>query len=279
MAQAALDAAPLRDEQLLVARLKRDVSARLASPTARRSRRRGRDARGRAFGLWHWPAWRRRPPSSSCVRPSLPLRLRQQLRRRRTQGLRNPAQPRKAVVHDPARELPSNEPVAESSPAPMSKPAAVEPVAASSRRAPASCSAARIRRDGTARWRKPCASTALCRSASPARVKSLCRGCRSGDCCSTRLGDSRGALVQFNSYLASPGGGALRESAMVGRALALGRMGRTAEERAAWQALLEAWPKSTHRKRARARLAELDGGDGAGAGRAPSDAGTRRGTE
>jgi hypothetical protein len=72
-----------------------------------------------------------------------------------------------------------------------------------------------------------------------------------------RLGDSRGALVQFNSYLASSGGGALREEAMVGRALALGRMGRGAEERATWKALLDAWPKSTHRKRAEARLAEL----------------------
>jgi hypothetical protein len=83
-----------------------------------------------------------------------------------------------------------------------------------------------------------------------------------------RLGDSRGALVQFNSYLASPGGGALREEAMVGRALSLGRMGRAAEERAAWQALLDAWPKSTHGKRARARLAELGGPGAADAARA-----------
>ncbi|HYJ11070.1 MAG TPA: hypothetical protein VEX18_18740, partial [Polyangiaceae bacterium] len=73
-----------------------------------------------------------------------------------------------------------------------------------------------------------------------------------------RLGDSRGALVQFNSYLASPSNGALREEAMVGRALALGRTGRTTEERAAWRALLDAWPKSAHAKRAQARLAELD---------------------
>jgi hypothetical protein len=85
-----------------------------------------------------------------------------------------------------------------------------------------------------------------------------------------RLGDSRGALVQFNSYLASPGGGVLREEAMVGRALSLGRMGRAAEERAAWQALLDNFPKSTQRKRAQARLAELggaaDGGVRAGTG-------------
>jgi hypothetical protein len=82
-----------------------------------------------------------------------------------------------------------------------------------------------------------------------------------------RLGDSRGALVQFNSYLASPGNGALREEAMVGRALALGRIGRSSEERAAWRALLDAWPKSTHAKRARARLAELAVGDAGGPAR------------
>jgi len=79
-----------------------------------------------------------------------------------------------------------------------------------------------------------------------------------------RLGDSRGALVQFNSYLASPGSGALREEAMVGRALSLGRLGRAAEERAAWTALLEAWPKSAHAKHARARLADLAAKPGAG---------------
>jgi hypothetical protein len=46
---------------------------------------------------------------------------------------------------------------------------------------------------------------------------------------------------------------------MVGRALSLGRIGRSAEERAAWRALLDAFPKSTHAKRAQARLSELDG--------------------
>src|SRR5262249_7537833 len=73
-----------------------------------------------------------------------------------------------------------------------------------------------------------------------------------------RAGDSRGALVQFNSYLASPGNGALREEAMVGRALSLGRIGRAAEARAAGTALLDASPKPPHAKRAQARLDELE---------------------
>jgi hypothetical protein len=95
-----------------------------------------------------------------------------------------------------------------------------------------------------------------------------------------RLGDSRGALVQFNSYLASPGGGALREEAMVGRALSLGRLGRADEERAAWRALLGAWPKSMHRARAQARLAELGVADrDADAHRAGTGEGTRERTQ
>lgn len=70
-----------------------------------------------------------------------------------------------------------------------------------------------------------------------------------------RLGDPNGALAQFESYLASSSQGSLREEALVGRAVALGRLGRVAEERGAWSALLDAYPKSTSAARARAKLA------------------------
>jgi hypothetical protein len=70
-----------------------------------------------------------------------------------------------------------------------------------------------------------------------------------------RLGDPSAALTQFESYLASPSQGSLREEALVGRAVALGRLGRAAEERSAWGALLEAYPRSTSAARARARMA------------------------
>lgn len=69
-------------------------------------------------------------------------------------------------------------------------------------------------------------------------------------------GDASGALAEFDAYLLV--GGALAEEAMAGRARALGRLGRAAEERAAWTTLLSARPRSIHAERARARLQELD---------------------
>jgi len=72
-----------------------------------------------------------------------------------------------------------------------------------------------------------------------------------------RAGDPRGALRQFDAYLADRGHHSLREEAMVGRALALGRLGRARDERAAWQALLQAFPASANAERARTRVHEL----------------------
>jgi TolA-binding protein len=71
-------------------------------------------------------------------------------------------------------------------------------------------------------------------------------------------GDAAGALVHFDAYLRS-GAGSLREEAMVGRALALERLGRASDEAAAWNALLDAYPQSVHAARARARSAALGG--------------------
>ncbi|MES1204955.1 MAG: tetratricopeptide repeat protein [Pseudomonadota bacterium] len=60
---------------------------------------------------------------------------------------------------------------------------------------------------------------------------------------------------QFGSYLAA-GGGAWQE-ALVGRASAFQRLGRSQEERADWRALLARDPQSLYAARARARLDEL----------------------
>jgi hypothetical protein len=67
-------------------------------------------------------------------------------------------------------------------------------------------------------------------------------------------GDARGALPEFDAYLAS--GGTLSEEALAGRALALERLGRSGEERVAWRTLLERHPSTLHRAHAEERLAE-----------------------
>ena len=68
-------------------------------------------------------------------------------------------------------------------------------------------------------------------------------------------GSPEQALAQFNQYLARPGD--VAEEALVGRATALGRLGRSAAEAAAWREVLERHPESVYAARAKKRLAAL----------------------
>ena len=73
-----------------------------------------------------------------------------------------------------------------------------------------------------------------------------------------RMADPSGALKLFDGYLATSPRGTLGEEARIGRALALARLGRSAEEREAWKQLLAAHPDSVYADRARKRITELE---------------------
>jgi hypothetical protein len=271
MLQAAADAAPLRDEKLLVARLNRRLAARHTAPPGRRTKRAfvalavgtatvASVAAAATFVIVRGAAT---PQAVVATEPT------------ERQAPADPPHRPEPLKEDEPRRLPAGEataaePIAKQPEPVVARPAeraAVEPESSSElfRRAN------QARRDG-----KTTEAVRLYRALQErfsGTSEELVSRVTLGRLLLDRLGDSRGALVQFNSYLASPGGGVLREEAMVGRALSLGRMGRTAEEAAAWQALLDTFPKSTQQKRAQARLVELRGaapfaaGAGSGAGR------------
>jgi TolA-binding protein len=71
-------------------------------------------------------------------------------------------------------------------------------------------------------------------------------------------GNPTEALADFDAYLAA-GSGNLGEEAMVGRATALDRLGRTAEASVAWRALIAAFPDTPYAAHAKARVESLIG--------------------
>jgi TolA-binding protein len=69
-------------------------------------------------------------------------------------------------------------------------------------------------------------------------------------------GDPAGAFASFEAYLGE-GSGELGEEAMVGRATALERLGRSAQAADAWRALLAAYPETPYAAHAKSRLGSL----------------------
>jgi TolA-binding protein len=69
-------------------------------------------------------------------------------------------------------------------------------------------------------------------------------------------GSPGAALQQFSRYLGGPDR-VLRAEALAGRARALRALGKSAEERAAWQSLLHEYPGSVYADGANKRLDEL----------------------
>jgi outer membrane protein assembly factor BamD (BamD/ComL family) len=68
-------------------------------------------------------------------------------------------------------------------------------------------------------------------------------------------GATADAIAAFDRYLSH--GGPATQEALVGRATALGRLGRSLEEAAAWNQLLTQFPRSVYVDQAQRRLREL----------------------
>lgn len=253
--QAAQDTVPLRDEELLLARIKRDVGAELRAPSARRAPK-----KRAAIGIVLLAASIASAAAAATTIVVIHRQPRTEVLAKAPPHATAAAAPKPAVeVAAPVTATPIEPAQTTPSAEPAPKPPALEVASA----AEAFSRANQARRDGQTKD-----AVRLYRALQerfPGSSEALVSRVALGRLLLDRLGDSRGALVQFTSYLASPGGGALREEALVGRALSLGKLGQRADEQAAWLALLQAAPKSAYAERARARLAELAPGAGAAA--------------
>lgn len=72
-----------------------------------------------------------------------------------------------------------------------------------------------------------------------------------------KLGRADDALVRFEQYLDDQPRGTLAEEALVGRAKAARKLGRSGVELEAWQQLLDRFPRSAHAPKAQARIDAL----------------------
>jgi hypothetical protein len=199
------------------------------------------------------PAWLERWAPALVINPSAPV----------AEPRARPARPQRTPKPKPSAPAP---PLQSAQPALPSEPAAVEqrqqPGRSAGTRPGHSRAAAELfaAANLARREREPAAAVRLYRELArvyPRSEEAQVARVALGRLLLDRVGDARGALREFNAYLALPAQRALREDAVIGKALALGRLGRAREERSAWQALLAEFPASAYAERASARLQEL----------------------
>ena len=244
------DGRPHAEDDALVART-------VAGAVARAGARRGRDSGRR-------PPWARRGmllAAAVLVVASGAFALMRDLRARDRKGEPPATSEAVATPPSPSRETMAARAEVANDPAPSAEPAAVPPPLLSPSPAPepgarelfAQANDTRRQGDPAGAARQYVALQRRYPRSPEARLSLLALGRLDLD----RLDDPRRALAQFDDYLAGRDDGELREEAMVGRALALQRLGRAADEKAAWNALLAAFPGSLSADRANARLTEL----------------------
>jgi TolA-binding protein len=117
--------------------------------------------------------------------------------------------------------------------------------------------AERARRQGDAREARRLYG--LLAAAFPGSREEIAARVLAGQTLLDELGEPAAALASFERYLRDEPGGPLAEEARVGRAQALGRLGRATEEADAWSELLARHPRSLQAELARRRLAALAG--------------------
>jgi TolA-binding protein len=212
----------------------------------------------------HW--WRVAPPPREAP-PVATTRARGTRRPPRTElaaatpPLEPAPVPRNVEAPPPRRARPATEeaPVApaETVAAPAATPPPLTPAPPAPRAPELFAAAEDARRGGDAREARRLYG--LLAVAFPASRETLAARVLLGQTLLDELGEPAAALASFERYLADASDGPLAEEARVGRAQALWRLGRAAEEANAWTELLARHPHSLQAELARRRLAALTG--------------------